>query len=255
MEKVDLKKAAEEWRENRVLITNEQHEAVDNIANLFKKLNLSNIHEYFYVYCYMLWNGYFSVDKSYAYNRKGLNAKNSEYAVFLGKGTSTQAAELLTELLNKKHLKARTIDLRVKKVKLNDVMNIKRRFETELKDFKNCQRGTNQRVTMLYSVDKAVSTTLFDPILLAESEILYGGKLNCVNGKYKVDKGLLLHRLDNPFFKEDEDLPKRATLDHNIVLESYDKARSLCEHSLDCFEQFYQENKSHYDAIKRLIKK
>ena len=255
MENVDLKKEAENWRKKKALITNEEQTVIDNIVDFFKEMNLSNIHEYFYVYCYMLWNGYFSVDRSYSYSRKNLTSQNSSYAVFLGKGTSTQAADLLTTLLNQKHLMARTIDLRVKKVKLNDVMNIQRSFETELKDFKNYQSGTNQRVTMLYSVNNNVSTLLLDPILLAESEVLRGGKLNCINGKYKVDKGLLLDRLDNPLFNEEEDLPKRATLDHSMVLESYDKANNLCRKSLDCLEQFYQENQPHYNAIKCLIKK
>ena len=60
------------------------------------ELNLDNIYMQFYVFGYLLWNGYFSINKKYFYNDKAmLNEKNT---IFLGKGCCRHNAKLLQEV-------------------------------------------------------------------------------------------------------------------------------------------------------------
>ena len=74
-----------------------------NIKDTFQKLEPSNIHEYFYLYCYLLFNGYFSKDRYYEHNE----AKTDEiidrriydnYNIYSGTGVCSANSVLLQKI-------------------------------------------------------------------------------------------------------------------------------------------------------------
>ena len=89
-----------EFRDSNEL-SDRRIDTIRNIGKLFNELKLDNVHEKFYVFCYLLWNGYFSVDKTYVYSNK--NIKDEENTIFLGEGCCRHNARLLSIIFRKEN--------------------------------------------------------------------------------------------------------------------------------------------------------
>ena len=233
-------------------LCDEKNICIDNIKDFIESLQLSNIHEEFYVFCYLLWNGYFSIDNKFSYGRSGITDDNKEYSVFLGMSTSYGASSLLTDVFKEKCIYAKTIGVSIKKIKLDNIMNIKRNFSDKLKDFSKCKSSINQMVTSTSGIGVFSKNIIFDPILLTECEILDTGEFACINGKYKIDKGYMKGILRRPFFYSYE-LPKKTTLDSKEIINSYDNMNRFCTSNRQLFNDLYDANKEHYEKIKTLL--
>ena len=225
--------------------------AITNITSFIESLNLDSIHEEFYVFCYLLWNGYLSIDKSFAYgtNPRSFNGYND---VFLGKSTSTGAAVLLTEVFKNKSIFTRTIGVSIQKIKLNGLINVKRNFQERIKDFSKNKKTINERVTYMANEPKSGATLILDPILLSECEVLSNGKLACINGQYKVSSKQLKYTFNGPFFYT-YNLPKSPIINKEEVYNSYIKMNEFCEYNKNRFEDLYNENCKHYEKIKTIV--
>ena len=62
-----------------------------NIKQLVEAITINNIHELFYFYCYLLWNGYFSYNKTHLYSDINIETElessiEEENIIFIGKG-------------------------------------------------------------------------------------------------------------------------------------------------------------------------
>jgi hypothetical protein len=58
---IDIKYCDEDYHK----LKSKYSKIIDDIAKLFGDLKISNLNEQFFCFCYLLWNGYFSVDKNY----------------------------------------------------------------------------------------------------------------------------------------------------------------------------------------------
>lgn len=218
---------------------------VVNIFKLIKELNLNNIHEIFYVFCYLLWNGYFSIDKKYVYN--SVDIINENNTIFLGRGCCRHNSSLLQEVLKYLDMYSREMTVNLSKfTKLKNRMEIKREIESFVEE------------KTLYSLHSDVlcldKSQLFilDPTNLVECEVIKNGKITCFNGRYLVSKKLLKKELDRLLWYSYE-FNTKNTIDKNILNENYRTARDICLKNVNLLDDFYDENHRNYSDVKKLV--
>jgi len=230
-------------------ISNMHFKCVNNIANLFKELNLNNIHEQFYTFCYLLWNGYLSVDKIYFYDNKHILDENN--TIFLGNGCCRHHSKLLTEVFNKINVTAQNINIRTIKIELNHLINIERNIKCN-------EQNTHLSI---FDYDHAVTIVLdsnhlfmLDPTNLLECEIIKNAKLVCFDGKYKINRIMLLKELKEKL-KYNNFLNRREITSTKLILDSYLNASNICIEQQKLLDDFYNENHQNYEKIKELVLK
>lgn len=220
--------------------------AVQNIAKLFEELNFENIHQQFYAFCYLLWNGYFSVNGKYAYNSVDiLDEKNT---VFLGRGCCRHNAELLSEVLTQMDLLAKEIGVRTSKIKLKDIIDIETSTERESYEEKKYKYARNEYDHSVTLVSNYNEVFMLDPTMLVECEIIKNAKVVCYNGKYKVRRKLLMNEL-----WVSRSYSSNATISRDVLVNNYKEAKSICSASSKLINDFYDDNHSNYEKINRLV--
>lgn len=224
---------------------------VNNIATLIKELSLNNIHETFYVFCYLLWNGYFSIGKTYMYSAE--LPPDEKNTIFLGSGCCRHNADLLSEVNKKMTICSNTISINLIKSKLKNIMNI----DTPISDDADEEEEElfnlyNHKVCIGPLYKENSSVFLFDPTQLTECEILKNGKLVCFNGTYKIDNQLFAKDLNYAHIF-DYEYNKKKTLNRSQLKQFYKVAREVCVNNEKLFKDFYDENHKNYEKIKSLI--
>lgn len=220
--------------------------AIKNIVKLFEELKMNNIHEQFYVFCYLLWNGYFSVEKSYVYNNRDIIDENN--TIFLGRGCCRHNAQFLSEILNKIDISSKEIGVRTTNIKLENIINID--IKTEFYEENNQRKKTDyDHSVVLIKEDKGLF--VLDPTMLTECEIIKKGKLICFDGKYKLKRNMFINVLNNSL-SPNYIYNTNTTIDKNILLENYNIAENICHENEKLFNEFFDENKSNYEQIKKL---
>lgn len=217
---------------------------IENIVKLILELPLNNIHEQFYVFCYLLWNGYFSINKKYSYNNTEIKDENN--TIFLGKGCCRHNSDLLNEIYKRLNVNSVSKPITLIKTKLINVMGIEKNIEY----FEEYKTHSNQYNHKICTVLSSESNFLFDPTNLTECEIINKGKIICFNGIYKTNTKL---------FKEDFNnickFNNRQTLNKIEIKQFYEYAKEVCSNNKMLFEDFYIDNISNYKQIKKLILK
>lgn len=230
------------------------NEEIKNISNLMDELDLDNIHEIFYVYCYLLWNGYFSDNKKYIFD--STNIANEYLTIFLGKGCCRHNAKLLRDVIyfmDTYNQSARNISIYLKNSKIKGLTKIKRDINsnttrtTFLQRLSEFRGRTNHEVTLV-SDDGII---LLDPTNPVECTIIDGKKIVCPNGKYKVDKKILEEELMTTY--PPIDIKKTSILTKEELIESYELAKEILEKNKRLIEDFYDSNRNNLKEIKEYV--
>lgn len=218
---------------------------VENISKLIKELNLKNIHEIFFVFCYLLWNGYFSIDKKYVYNSVDISEENN--TIFLGKGCCRHNSKLLQEVLKYLDIYSREIEVSMSKfTKLKDRIDIKREIEF------------SEKTNSLYSLHSVVlypgreQLLILDSTNLVECEVIKNGRIICFNGRYLVNKKIFKKELEKLLWYSYK-FNNKSTIDKYILKENYSNARDICLNNINLFHDFFNENHENYKEVKKLV--
>lgn len=231
-------------REQELLYLHEK--CTRNISEFIKYMSLKNIHQEFYLFCYLLWNGYFSVDKKFVYNNQDIIDENNQ--VFLGYACCRHNAELLTEVLKKNNINAFSMTIHLEKYK-SKLFNIERTIGKS-RDNKTSKKQANHLVTIIKTLSNEVF--LLDPTNPCECEIIKNWKLIQLTGEYKVGKRLLNDELDYWLFNCSP-LKKEKTITSIKLIEDYKIAKEVCEKRQEDFNDFFYDNKENYESIKKLV--
>lgn len=221
---------------------------VQNITDLINELPLDNIHEKFYIFCHLLWNGYFSYGKSYGFDSfEYIDERNT---IFLGYGCCRHNANLLEEINRKMGIYSMPFFVRIKKAKSDRALNVKRKI-INTKLAKSHFYEYNHQACLVKDNGDDSSLFLLDPTLLTECEIIGKGKLVCINGIYQVNNMLL---------KKDIKIYKNycsdvVTLTKEELEGYYAFAKEVCENNQNLFNDFYTDNYENYENIRSLILK
>lgn len=199
------------------------------------------------LFCYLLWNGYFSIDKSYAYNSG--QVVDEDNTVFLGRGCCRHNATLLSEVLMEMDIYSKKIGLRVFGVNLKNSMDIERRVEYKDSAKDRCSRKSYNHSGSL--VNDYSSWYILDPTMLTECEVISGGKLVCINGRYRISKKLLLH--DVTHYSLYSPYKKHSSIDKKQILNYHKIANNICCDNTTLFDDFFDYNYSNYKKIKQLL--
>ena len=243
---------------DKIMLKEMHNNIVLSISKLIKELNLDNIHAQFYAYCYLLWNGYFSIDKKYFYNN--VDIKDEDNTIFLGRGCCRHNSKLLEEVfeklnylykedLNNKNLVSKEIGVRLFDSKLDSIINVNINIEKNknVEDYK--KNEFDHSVTLVKDNE---SLFLLDPTILTECEILNNGKLYCINGEYKINRKLL-KQVYNHLYSSYK-LNKIPTINRELILHTYYETSKICKDNLKLFNDFFDDNHIKYEKVKQIIK-
>lgn len=227
---------------------------VENAGKLMNELPLHNIHEKFYVFCYLLWNGYFSVEHTYTYS--DVIPPDERNTIFLGRGCCRHNADLMKDVFKELDYDSsgNPMNIYLGKTKLKPLMDIKKTTEAYTPAEKEDPNETNHRIYVgpFFREDKALF--LFDPTILTECEILTGGRIHCFNGKYQVNESLIKKNL-NYAYTFDRKYNLRPTLTEKQLKEFYAFAKQVCIEYGPLFNDFFAENQPKYEKMQGLILK
>ena len=97
-----------------------EKDILKNLKEVIKEINPNNIHELFYIYCYLLTKGYFSKDKYYEYSDIDENLEIdevtfNEFKIYSGKGVCRHNATQLNKILKTLEINSNFIGLNVQK--------------------------------------------------------------------------------------------------------------------------------------------
>ena len=242
---------------NKRILNSTHEKIVLNISKLIKELNLDNVHEQFYAFCYLLWNGYFSIDKKYFYNN--VDIKDEENTIFLGRGCCRHNSKLLAEVFDAlpflydsgefRRIIAKEIGIRLFEFDLTPIMNVD--FEIEENDYNESDYKKDECDHSVTVVSTDTGAFLFDPTLLTECEILKRGKLLCVNGEYIVNKKIFRRGIN--YELAFHHFSKKNTITKDEIIYSYNRASDICINNKKIFNDFYDDNHKNYEKIKQLI--
>lgn len=220
---------------------------VENISKLLKEININNIHELFYIYCYLLWNGYFSIDKSYVYNSKDIL---DEYnTIFLGRGCCRHNTKLLREVFENLGIKAPNIGIKTINLNFESLMPIEIKFEISNQNLNILKKGYNHSINIIKENN---CLFILDPTNNIECEVIKKGKLISFDGQYKIRQKLLLKEL-HKFISSNYQFNEEATLSKNDLLDYYNIAQNICDENRKLFDDFFYENRHNYEKIKKLL--
>lgn len=232
------------------------NEEVKKISKLMDELHLDNIHEIFYAFCYLLWNGYFSDNKKYIFD--STNIDNEYLTIFLGKGCCRHNAKLLRDVIyfmDTYNQSPRSIGIYLKDSKIKGLTKIKRNLNSNITRSTFLQRlsefkgRTNHEVTLVS--DEGI--ILLDPTNPVECTIIDGKKIICPNGKYKVDKKILEEEVTLSY--PSQDIKQVNTFTKDELIESYKRAKRIIESSKSLIENFYDDSKENLEKVKEYVYK
>jgi len=95
---------------------------------------------------------------------------------------------------------------------------------------------------------------MLDPTNLLECEIIKNAKLVCFDGKYKINRIMLLKELKEKL-KYNNFLNRREITSTKLILDSYLNASNICIEQQKLLDDFYNENHQNYEKIKELVLK
>lgn len=223
-----------------------------NSKELFSDLEVEkNIHKCFYLFSYLLWNGYYSSTKKYEYS--DINEPtflsydyDLDYTIFRGKGVCRHNAILLSDILSELNYISKYTGIRLNEHNIKTLTNIKRTIGKHL-DHESIDDGKENHAVTLVSDKK--SSFILDPTILCEFEVLKDAKLIGHSGKYDYDKNLL--KKDNGIKKINNE---QISITKEELIKYYKETENIIKSNKDIIEYFYNENKKYYNKINKLSK-
>lgn len=238
---------------------NKLYEARANIIGsygwMIEELPLKNIHENFYAFCYLLWNGYFSVNKKYIYDKNFCfhddYTMNERFTIFLGRGCCRHNSKLLNDILryNENYKSSREIYIHLcNNTIIKNITSIKSEMESEdsleLPRKKENLRAANHSVVYINNNGQSF---ILDPTNLVECQMV-NKELICYDGNYMVGK----RQLKKELTKKQIIIAKQQDILEIETLKSYYlNARQICVEYKKEFDEMYNSNSSDYEFIKK----
>lgn len=218
-----------------------------NIKDTFQKLEPYNIHEYFYLYCYLLFNGYFSKDRYYEHNE----AKTDEivdrriydnYNIYSGTGVCSANSVLLQKILNELNIDSKTLEVKLEDITGNKLMDIKRNVGVcyPILNTDSC----NHAVVFTKTNE---SNFILDSTNICELEVIKDKQIYYPNGSYLLDEELLKASLPNITYNQE------STISNEILLEYYRDMKKKCIENRKLLDSLYTENKDYYKEISKKL--
>ena len=218
-----------------------------NIKDTFQKLEPSNIHEYFYLYCYLLFNGYFSKDRYYEHNE----AKTDEivdrriydnYNIYSGTGVCSANSVLLQKIFTELSLDSKVLEIKLEDIIGNKLMDIKRNVGVcyPILNTDSCNHA------VVFAKTKE-SIFILDSTNICELEVIKDKQIYYPNGSYLLDEELLKASLPNITYNQE------STISNEILLEYYRDMKKKCIENQKLLDSLYKENKDSYKEISKKL--
>ena len=224
-----------------------EKEILKNIKETFQKLEPSNIHEYFYLYCYLLFNGYFSKERYYEHNE----AKTDEivdrriydnYNIYSGTGVCSANSVLLQKIFTELSLDSKVLEIKLEDIIGNKLMDIKRNVGVcyPILNTDSCNHA------VVFAKTKE-SNFILDSTNICELEVIKDKRIYYPNGSYLLDEELLKASLPNITYNQE------STISNEILLEYYRDMKKKCIENQKLLDSLYKENKDNYKEISKKL--
>lgn len=218
-----------------------------NIKDTFQKLEPSNIHEYFYLYCYLLFNGYFSKDRYYEHNE----AKTDEiidrriydnFNIYSGTGVCSANSVLLQKIFTELSIYSKVLEIKLEDIIDDKLMDIKRNVGVcyPILNTDSCNHA------VVFAKTKE-SNFILDSTNICELEVIKDKQIYYPNGNYLLDEELLKASLPNIIYKQ------QSTITNQMLLEYYRNIKKKCLDNQKLLEALYKENKESYITISKKL--
>lgn len=218
-----------------------------NIKDTFQKLEPSNIHEYFYLYCYLLFNGYLSKDKYYEHNE----AKTDEivdrriydnYNIYSGTGVCSANSVLLQKIFTELSLDSKVLEIKLEDIIGDKLMDIKRNVGVcyPILNTDSCNHA------VVFAKTKE-SNFILDSTNICELEVIKDKQIYYPNGSYLLDEELLKASLPNITYNQE------STITNQMLLEYYRNIKKKCIENQKLLDCLYTENKENYKEISKKL--
>lgn len=218
------------------------------IASIIDELDGYNIFEQFYFYCYLLWNGYLSIDKKYEYTTS--IPVDELLTIFLGNGCCHHDSKLLYNVLfYLGNMDPKLLQIFVKKMNFKNIMNIKQHIAPSPNSEKHGHKlKRNNHQVVLTPANN--SLFLLDSTNLSVCEIINNQKIVCYNGMYRIEKKSLKNNLALP---EKYRFNSQPSINTDLLRIDYGNAREKCEQNQALINDFYTANHENYEKAKQLV--
>ena len=218
-----------------------------NIKDTIQKLEPSNIHEYFYLYCYLLFNGYFSKDRYYEHNE----SKTDEivdrriydnYNIYSGTGVCSANSVLLQKIFTELSLDSKVLEIKLEDIIGDKLMDIKRNVGVcyPILNTDSCNHA------IVFAKTKE-SSFILDSTNICELEVIKDKQIYYPNGSYLLDEELLKASLPNITYNQE------STISNEILLEYYREMKKKCIENQKLLDSLYKENKDNYKEISKKL--
>ena len=226
-----------------------EKDILKNIKEIIKEINPENIHELFYIYCYLLTKGYLSKDKYYEYSDIDENLETdevtfNEFKVYSGKGVCRHNATQLNKILKTLDKNSNFIGLNVQKIETGNLMDFTPNIGECLKTSSSDIDKINHAAVYIETNE---SNFIIDPTNLCEIEIIKNKEIFCPSGKYIVDINLLKKTLPNKEYKE------KSTITKENLIEYYKASKEKIITNKNIIEEFYKNNEEKYKEISKKL--
>lgn len=218
-----------------------------NIKDTIQKLEPSNIHEYFYLYCYLLFNGYFSKDRYYEHNE----SKTDEivdrriydnYNIYSGTGVCSANSVLLQKIFTELSLDSKVLEIKLEDIIGDKLMDIKRNVGVcyPILNTDSCNHA------VVFAKTKE-SNFILDSTNICELEVIKDKQIYYPNGSYLLDEELLKVSLPNITYNQ------QSTITNQMLLEYYRNIKKKCIENQKLLDSLYNENKDNYKEISKKL--
>lgn len=226
------------------------YKLLHSIKNFYDEIGLEDSLGIFIMYTYMLWNGYFSIDRKYQfnYNRK-ITEKCYGAGIMLGVGTCVENSYMLNDIYQMLKYDSIIIHNKIKKLKINEEL-IERKI---IKSDNNIKKNKFNHLSVL--VNDANYNFIYDPTNLTCFNLKKSTKALGINNKGIMNIDL---NTDFYFYYEKYHLERilskinydKKNNKDEIIFRIY-KLLEFCKNNEKYLELFYSDNK---EKIKNIVK-
>lgn len=216
----------------------EYYNILHSTKKLYEKLKLEDSFEVFMVYTYMLWNGYFSLNKNYYfnYNRKIIE-ENYALGIVNGKGTCLENSYMLNDLYKVLGYDSYIVKSKINMLKVNQDF-IKRKVEKKennIKDTGNiCVLVKDNKYDSIYD---PTNICLYKPISKTRARVMNGNGLIKIDNKSEFYCELEKEKLNEVLKKLKETDYTKREINHKMKL-----TIEKCHENVNKLYLFYHEN-------------
>lgn len=252
---------------NQQIENKQEIESYDDLIyktmKLFNKLNLNDSFEIFYVFCYLLWNGYFSLDKNYKFNSdRYLLEDMFGMTIMTGKGVCLNNVDLLDRIY--KLLNYDSYIVANKKIK-----PISNKYNSYINRNIGKQPNFNRKPILTNHCCILVRDNkydyIYDPTNIMCFNLSSKKTADVIIGEGKIKISLFDTKiLSSRKYDEIKEVFKQIYLikkdkkieDEKIIMEEKTEyLNKICEESIFIFEEFYKSNINNIKTISNQLQK